>query len=300
MTLDPKHPCVIQASAIAAAPAHAHVSFEGEAGSFSALSGWDPLGLALILLLGGVYLAGQLRLRRTTAARTPRTRRALLFWTAWGALALALSPPVESFTGASFAVHMVQHEVLMLVAAPLLVLARPQGVLIWGLPEKLRRGAARLAAVRPLRRVAAWSTDMLTAWVLHAVVLWGWHVPVAFQATLTSDPLHWLQHTSFFLVAVLFWSSVAGPAPQSARAAIAFLSIFTTAVHTSVLGALLTFSSTPWYPAYRDGGLAALTALEDQQLGGLIMWVPGGFVFLAAGLALAARALAASGRRSAA
>lgn len=278
-----------------AMPAAAHVAPDEHGAAPGFLSAVDPLGLLLIALLGIVYLRGQLRLRRQSSG-PQRTRTAIAFWGGWTALAAALTPPLESLTGVSFAAHMVQHEILMLLAAPLLVLSRPQGVLIWGLPERLARGAAGLTASRLVRRGAAYACTPLPAWVLHAVVLWGWHIPAAFQATLTSEPMHWLQHSSFFLVALFFWYSVLTPGARSERVGAAFLSVFTTAMHTSVLGALLTFSQRLWYPAY--GGYARLTALEDQQLGGLIMWVPGGAVFLIAAIAMAARWMSALEQRA--
>ena len=277
-----------------AAPAHAHSAPEGH-GVLALLMHWDPLGLVLLATLGIIYLAGQLRLGGRLGGERPVTRGAVWFWSGWAALGIALSPLIEAYTGASFAVHMVQHEMLMLVAAPLLVLSRPQGVLIWGLPGALRGGAAGLTGARVLRHFAAAAVTPFAAWTIHAVALWGWHVPAAFQSTLTSEPLHWLQHITFFVAAVVFWHSVLTPGARSERSGLAFLSIFTTAMHTGVLGALLTFSSTQWYPAYT--GFGGLTALEDQQLGGLIMWVPGGMAFLIGGLAIGARWLVADGER---
>ena len=280
----------------AAFPAAAHVAPDEHHASPSLLDALDPLGIALIALLGVIYFRGQLRLRRRSSAGIQSMRGAIWFWSGWIALAAALSPPLESITGVSFAAHMAQHEILMLFAAPLLVLARPQGVLIWGLPDALQRGAIGLTTSRSLRGVTSALCTPLGAWIFHAVVLWGWHLPAAFQATLVSEPMHWLQHSSFFLAALVFWYSVLTPGARSERAGAAFLSVFTTAMHTSVLGALLTFSQVLWYPAY--GGYAGLSALEDQQLGGLIMWVPGGAMFLIAAIAMGARWMSALEERT--
>jgi cytochrome c oxidase assembly factor CtaG len=247
------------------------------------LSLWtlDLAGVALLLLLALVYALGQTRLRRRSHA--DRFAGATFFWAGWAALVLALTPPIDTLSGVSFAVHMTQHEIMMLVAAPLLVISRPLGTLLWGAPV-----VATIVSSRPLRQAGAWFTAPLVAWITHAIVLWGWHVPAAFEASLRSTPVHWLQHASFFAAAAIYWWSVfAGP--RAERRGIALLSVFTTAVHTTVLGTLLTFSTTLWYPTYgRVERPWALTAIEDQQLGGLIMWVPGGMVFLVVGLALAA------------
>jgi cytochrome c oxidase assembly factor CtaG len=242
----------------------------------------DLAGVALLLSLAMVYALGQARLR--SRSRADHTAGAAFFWGGWAALVLALTPPIDTLSGVSFAVHMTQHEIMMLVAAPLLVISRPLGTLLWGSP----RFVASIMSTRALREAGAWFTAPLVAWITHAVVLWGWHVPALFEASLRSTLVHWLQHASFFAAAAIYWWSLFGSA-RAERRGIALLSVFTTAVHTTVLGTLLTFSTTVWYPTYaRVDRPWVLTAIEDQQLGGLIMWVPGGMVFLVAGLALAA------------
>ena len=100
--------------------------------------------------------------------------------------------------------------------------------------------------------------------------------------------MHAWQHASFLFPALLFWWAVLGargPAPGPAM-----LYLFTTMMHTGALGALFALSGTVWYPAYGDAPLAfGLMPLEDQQLGGLIMWIPGGLAYVVAGLALCLR-----------
>ena len=210
-------------------------------------------------------------------------------------LVVSLAPPLDTLSATSFAAHMTQHEIMMLLAAPLLVMARPLGPLLWGLPTSF----VTIVKLRGLRTVAGWISTPLAAWLLHTIVLWGWHVPSAFEAGLRSDPVHWLQHLSFFFAAVVFWWSILAGG-KGGRRGVALVSVFTTALHTSVLGVLLTFSTRVWYPTYADAENPwQLSALEDQQLGGLIMWVPGGMVFLVAGLVLAALWLREAEMRSA-
>lgn len=245
----------------------------------------DPFGAALLALLAAAYAIGHWRLNSRSVVRGQRRARALWFWTGWGALGVALGPPLEALTAVSFAAHMTQHELMMLVAAPLLVLARPLGTLLWGLP----RSCSSIVKARGVRAAAGRMSAPLAAWLLHALVLWGWHLPVAFEAGLRSEPVHWLQHLSFFAAAVIFWWSVLVGGRSAEHRGIALLSVFTTAIHTTVLGMLLTFSTRLWYPTYAAAASPwGLSAIEDQQLGGLVMWVPGGMVFAAAGLALAA------------
>jgi cytochrome c oxidase assembly factor CtaG len=257
----------------------------GDAAPYASASTWwsDVAGAVLLALLALVYAVGQWQLARRARAR--RNGRSTSFWAGWATLAIALGPPLDRWSGVSFAAHMTQHELMMLVAAPLLVLARPLGTLMWGLPGFV--GAALTS--HSLRRIGAWLATPLVAWLLHAVVLWAWHVPGAFESGLRSVAMHWLQHASFFAAAVIYWWSIFSSSAGLERKGMALLSVFTTAVHTAVLGMLLTFSTQVWYPTYaRVENPWALSAIEDQQLGGLIMWVPGGMVFIIAALALAA------------
>ena len=137
----------------------------------------------------------------------------------------------------------------MLVAAPLLVLSRPLVPFLWGLPLEWRRTVGRWSKARPVSNVWRWITAPFVAWWIHAAALWLWHVPSWFQATLTSEWIHAAQHTSFLVSALLFWWSLFYARGRAGHG-IAVLYIFTTAVHTGALGALLTLSQTVWYPAY--------------------------------------------------
>jgi putative membrane protein len=208
------------------------------------------------------------------------------FWSGITSLAIALISPVHPLGEVLFSAHMVQHEILMLIAAPLLVLSRPLVTFLWAIPISWRRAVGRWSKAAPVRSSWLWLTAPLTAWLTHALAIWVWHAPVFFQATLRSDLAHTAQHLSFFLSALLFWWAVFYAHGRRAYGS-GFLYVFTTCIHTGVLGALLTFSPHIWYAAY--GGTTrswGLTPLEDQQIGGLIMWVPASLVYLAACLFL--------------
>ena len=249
---------------------------------------FDP-GVVIPLLVTALLFA-----RGARRSRGVTTRDMTCFWSGWTALLLALVSPLHSLGEALFSAHMAQHELLMLIAAPPLVLSRPLVPLLWGLPFTWRRAAARLARTSVVRRTWRGLTEPFTAWWLHAVALWVWHVPALFQATLTSEWMHAAQHASFLGSALLFWWSLFY-ARGHTQYGLGVLYIFTTAVHTSILGALLTFAPHVWYPAYADRAAAwGLTPLEDQQIGGLIMWIPAGIVYIGAGLALFAAWLQAS------
>jgi cytochrome c oxidase assembly factor CtaG len=200
-----------------------------------------------------------------------------------------LVSPLDPLGSQLFSAHMVQHELLMIVAAPLLVLGRPLAAWAWALPFEWRRAAGAFFHASAWRRPWLMVTGPLAAWVLHALALWLWHVPSLFDAALANTGMHALQHSAFLLTALLFWWSVLGVATRKDEG-IALLSLFTTMVHTGALGALLTVSPVAWYAAYATTTPAfGLDAVEDQQLGGLIMWVPAGLVYVGFGLAMAAR-----------
>jgi len=144
-----------------------------------------------------------------------------------------------------------------------------------------------LAAVA---RAWRWLAAPRRAWWLHAAALWIWHVPAFFLAALGNVALHDLQHLSFFGSALLFWWAVFGRGIR-AREGTALALLFTTMLHMNALGLLLTFAPSAWY-ASAESTLFGLTALEDQQLGGLVMWMLGGLVYVGAGLAVVAAWLA--------
>jgi putative membrane protein len=175
----------------------------------------------------------------------------------------------------------------MLIAAPLLILGRPLPAFLWALPRASSRGAARGLNTKPMRAAWRFFTLPFVAWLAHALVLWLWHVPFFFQATLTSSLVHALQHSSFLGSALLFWLALFQGHRRRAGNGMGVIYLFTTALHTGMLGALLTFAGRPWYPAYANTApLWGVSPLEDQQLGGLIMWIPGGVVYIVAGLVL--------------
>ena len=249
--------------------------------------------LGCLLLIGAMlYARGIFRLwHKAGVGRGIRRLELLSFALGWASLAIALLSPIDTIAQHSFGIHMVQHELLMVVAAPLIVLGRPLETLVWGVPPKVRRAAAAVARSSAVQKLWHPLTSPLGAWIVHALALWIWHVPVLFTLALTSFGWHVAQHTCFFASALGFWWSVFARGSRTGGAW-SIASLFTTMLHTSALGALLTFAPSAWYP---QGGAPAfdLTALEDQQLGGLVMWVPGGLAYLIAGLALVRRWLSA-------
>jgi cytochrome c oxidase assembly factor CtaG len=167
------------------------------------------------------------------------------------------------------------------------------------LPQSKARQLSGWASQAPWHVVWGVVPHPFTAWVLHAVVLWAWHIPFLFDATLTSDWVHALQHLSFLGSALLFWWALIHGKQRRTGYGVAVLYMFTTALHSGLLGALLTFARSVWFRGYLETTYAwGLTPLEDQQLGGLIMWIPAGLVYIVAGLALFAGWMREAERRS--
>lgn len=270
-------------------PAHAH-PLGPAAGTAAPRWSFEPLVLASMFASLALYLAGFARLqRRTRRARARRWREAAAFLSGWLALAVAFVSPLDALGAVLFSAHMLQHELLMLVAAPLLVLGRPLAVWVWAFPAQARARIARGTRTAGVRAAWGWLTAPATAWGLHLAALWGWHVPRAFEAALAHPALHAVQHASFLASALLFWWTILGPRARHAGRGFAMLSLFTTMAHTGALGALLTLAPALWYPSYLESSAAfGFDPLEDQQLGGLVMWVPGGIAYLAGALAVAA------------
>jgi putative membrane protein len=251
---------------------------------------WGAWNLQPVLLLGLVLAAWAYRRGQTGGPRRGVDRRRA--WCAVGALValgVALVSPLEALSGALASAHMVQHLLLLLVAAPLVALGAPASTILRGSPLVVRRAAIRWRRrlglthgnLRPLRHPA-------TVWLLAVGTLWFWHAAVPYDAALGNELLHLIEHASFLGTAWLFWRLVigvrgVGRVPNG----VGVLLVFTMAMQSVFLSVLLTFARTPWYSSYatttRPWGLEPLA---DQRLAGVIMWIPAGAVYLAAALAL--------------
>jgi cytochrome c oxidase assembly factor CtaG len=201
------------------------------------------------------------------------------------ATALALLSPIDAMGTALFAAHMTQHMLLVVVAAPLLVLGDAGTAALWALRIDARRAVG--AWWRPQRVLrAVWETlrRPLVAFTLHVGALWLWHVPTLYDAALRHESVHVAEHATFFLTALLFWYPIADPHRRRRfGVGVATLYLFAAGLQCTLLGALITFASHPWYFAhYATTAPWGLTPLEDQQLAGLIMWIPAGLVYLVA------------------
>jgi cytochrome c oxidase assembly factor CtaG len=262
----------------AASPAMAHGAREGPLG-------WtlDPLltvPLALALL---IYVVGWVRLSR----RASRPVRPALFLSGWTVLTLTLTSPLHEAGERSFTMHMIEHELIMLVATLLLAASGAGGILVWGLPKPLRQGLAG-SWKSPLQALWRRLTDPVTATLVQGVVMWMWHAPPLFDRALDSFGWHIAQHACFFLSSLLFWWAMLHPRGRSAGYGVSAACLFATTLIGGALGALMSLSSSPWYADYAAMGMTGigLDPVNDQRLAGLIMWIPGGLVHGVAALAL--------------
>ena len=287
-------------AALAPVPAPAHEGRPLAPHDLAAAWAADPAVLVLLLASAWLYARGVERLwRRGGVGGGIRRWQAACFAGGWVALFAAMASPLHPLGEALFSAHMVQHELLMVVAAPLLVLGRPLVPFVWALPVRWRRTAGRWAKAVPVRRTWRTLSAPFAAWLLHAAALWLWHLPGPYQAALAGGTVHALQHAGFLGTGLLFWwALVHGREGRMGYGASVFY-LFATAMHSGGLGALLTFAPQPWYSAYADAAAAwGLTPLEDQQLAGLVMWIPAGAAYAVAGLFLLAGWMREAERRA--
>lgn len=260
---------------------------------------WEPLVIAALLAAGTAYAIGARRIwARAGAGAGLRRWEAAAYAAGLVALAIALVSPLDRLGAVLFSAHMAQHEMLMLVAAPLLVLGRPVVAWMWALPAEARARAGAWARRGAVRRPWRLLTGPVAALLLHALARWIWHAPPLFEAAMRSAAVHALQHTLFFWTAALFWYALIHGRYGRMGYGVAALFVWATAMHTGALAALITLATRPWYGLYAERGAPyGVGVLGDQQLAGLIMWVPSGAVLMVIGLALFAAWLGESERR---
>ena len=258
-------------------PATAHGGHEQHAG-------WTldpvlvvPLSLALL-----IYVVGWRRLAKRASVRP---RGAPLFLTGWAVLTLSLVSPLHAAGERSFTMHMIEHELIMLVATLLLAMSGSGGIMAWGLPRPLRQSLGG-SWKSPLQSLWRRLTEPVTATAIQAVVMWGWHAPALFDRALESSGWHIAQHACFFVSSLLFWWAMLHP--RRGGYGVSAACLFVTSLIGGALGALMSFSSSPWYADYAAMGMSGigLDPTDDQRLAGLIMWIPGGLVHGVAAITL--------------
>ena len=245
-----------------------------------------PLGIALL-----IYVAGWSRLSR----RASSPPKPWLFLSGWLVLTLSLVSPLHEAGERSLTMHMIEHELIMLVATLLLAASRAGGTLAWGLPRSFR-AALGGSWKSPLQSLWRRLTEPVTATGVQGAVMWAWHAPILFDRALDSFGWHVFQHACFFFSSLLFWWAMLHPRGRGSGYGVSAACLFVTSMIGGALGALMSFSSSPWYADYATMGMTGigLDPVDDQRLAGLMMWIPGGLVHGLAALGMFYKWLKAS------
>ncbi len=264
---------------------------------FAHISGWQPgdawwlawhfdevvalnVGVCTLLYVLGIRNAW----RQAGIGRIVSRLRFASFLAGMAMILIALLSPLDTISNDLSWVHMIQHMVLMVVAAPLTVFGAPGIVFTWAIPKRSRKRVARIFASNgpgPIAMFQRWLWNPIVVWLLHAGGLWLWHLPRLYQHALVDPFVHDFEHLTFFIVACLFWRVVLDPRRQrSIEPGLGVLYLFTTSIHAMFLGVLMALSPTVWYPIYAGRTQRwGYTVLEDQQLAGVIMWMPACMIY---------------------
>lgn len=283
----------IGAAALAPASITAHGAERPTPETIWAAWNLDPVIMVSLLVSGWLYLRGA-RVLRERGGRSLTGWHTVAFIGGLGLLAIATLTPLDALSGALFSAHMGQHLLIFLVGPMLMAAGRPRLPMLWALPSGWRRRVG-LAIARVARTAAGhWVTILM----LFAGVLWLWHVPAFYDGALATEAMHGVEHITFAVTAFLFWSVILGAGGSAGEGhGVALLMVFATALHSSALGALLTFADRLLYESHAPYTEAwGLTPIEDQQLAGVLMWVPMGLWFTVVALALVGAWIGAAGR----
>jgi putative membrane protein len=254
---------------------------------------WQAWNLAPPVVLGialaaSTYAVGVGALRRN--GHGPGRWRVLCFYAGLVVVVGSLVSPLDALSSTLFSAHMVQHLLLILLAAPLLVLGAPVVPVMMAMPRTVRRISRSIERTPVVDAASRAVMNPVVVLALHSIALWAWHLPSPYQAAVRDDGLHGLEHVTFVATAMLFWALVIGSRRRRRLGhGPAILLTFVTALQSAALGVVLTFASTVLYPVHAGQTEAwGLNALEDQQLAGAIMWIPTGIVYLGVMCALLA------------
>lgn len=274
----------------------AHIGHEIQAERWWAAWNWPPLVIANLVAVTALYVWCWRR-QPTVDKELANSRRVgeVATWRAWVfaaailTLCIALLSPLDSLSERLGWVHMVQHTVLMMVAAPLFIAGAPGQVILRALPRKWRRRTWRLKRWSVASHLPWYGMRQpIVVWVLFGLTLWIWHLPVLYQAALQISWVHDVQHLAFFLTSCLFWQALLHPLRnRRLDVGLGVLYLFLASVHSTALGVLMAVSPVVWYPYYKTTTPAfGIDPLADQQLAGYIMWMPACMIYAAVAVTL--------------
>ncbi len=269
------------------------------------LTSWDfRIEVILTLVLAGtIFYTGWQRLRTRTTTHTQLSPwqvtaiwRPILYLGALVLLGITLMSPIDVLSANLFTMHMIQHILLVMIIPPLLLLTNPFPIILWGLPRKARLAIGHLfSGESRFRYYLARLTSPGIVWFAFVIVYWGWHDPNAYTLALENPLVHDLEHLTFFAVAMLFWWHVTGAGPRIHKRLpifARFIYVLAAIPPNMLAGIAFAFAGAPIYSYYEAmPRLWGLSVMEDQQIAGVIMWVPGSMMYIIAALVLAGRYL---------
>jgi cytochrome c oxidase assembly factor CtaG len=264
------------------------------------LTSWEfrPEVILILLLSGGLYLAGWLRLRHRGRHQLATYPRLASYFAGLTILAIALLSAIDILGGFLFFMHMIQHLLMLSIIPVLLWLAEPFPIIFWALPRPWQKQIGRLLFSRraPFRHFLRWLSAPGLIVLIFLIFVWGWHDPNAYNAALRIPWVHDLQHVTFFLPAMLGWWKAIGAAPHFYGRATALGragQLLATAVVNMIPGVAIAMSRGPIYTYYLDvPRIWGITVMNDQIISGVIMWIPGTMMYIIAILAIIGRKIA--------
>ena len=241
---------------------------------------WDP-ALLLFVLMGVLYVRG---LRAFRGKLPVKTWQIVLFFVGLVTVIAALLPPIDPLSDQLFFVHMIQHLMITNIGVPLMMLGVPFFICVRGISPGVRRNIYfPIVRSKPLRWLFKLMSQPLVSLFLFQAAYWFWHVPYYYNLALLNDAWHLLEHATFAWASILLWRNIIDPHPMKSplKMPVRMLYVMGLMASNVILSAFLSFSDEVWY-AYAGRPLPEWwkpwNHLDDQRLGGLLMWVPGEFI----------------------
>ena len=272
------------AAVVAPSAALAHDGRYAESGDFlHALGVWsvDAPGLALVLIVGGLYGWGYYRLRRDSPNFHFPRWHGWCFFAGWVFMLLGLVSPIDTYSDDLFWVHMVQHVFITMLVAPLMLLGAPATLALRSASPRIRTSYLVPFLNSGLVRVLTWPPAAI---IIYIASVWSWHWPDAYDAAIASEAVHFVEHGVFLFGAVLLWWMVIGVDATRLRPHHVWrCALLVLAIMQNIgLGVILINVGDAIYDTYATAAAVrewGPTALIDQRIGAGIMWVPGSMMF---------------------
>ena len=233
--------------------------------------------LIFIAIITYFYFIGQKKYRKNYSANN-----CFFFLCGILFLILGLCSPIDYLAENYFLFHMIQHLLIIMLAAPSILLGAPSIPVITGINKKFPVFTKKLLRWKLYRKTLKFLTKPLVAILLYLISFWLWHLPFFYNAALASELIHYFQHFNYFVFALLLWWSIIDPRPQKSKFffLLRILWVFLLTIANSALSAMIVFAPHAYYNYRKLEKTLVLSALDDQKIGGLIMWVGGNMMLI--------------------